>query len=205
MNQSEVLIAVNGTLMRGLELNPNMVAAGATFVRETETEAAYRLWTINDKHPAMLRVTDGTGSKIAVEVWSVPAAGLVGILMSERPDYASERYGWTTEASSWVCWANQHLSKSIERSPHTAAGVGIRHANHGRFFQPAAAFKSGLSFALDVPQELYVDHRLESPPDQPWLSRSGRSPMSETPAGFLDQSWCHANGLHRSIGRWSTC
>lgn len=85
MNQSEVLLAVNGTLMRGLELNPNMVAAGATFVRETETEAAYRLWTINDKHPAMLRVTDGTGSKIAVEVWSVPTAGLVGILMSEPP------------------------------------------------------------------------------------------------------------------------
>lgn len=85
MSASEVLLAVNGTLMRGLKLNPNMVAAKATFVRETMTEPAYRLWTINDEHPAMVRVTDGTGIQIAVEVWSVPAAGLAGILLSEPP------------------------------------------------------------------------------------------------------------------------
>jgi hypothetical protein len=85
MSQSDVLLAVNGTLMRGLKLNPNMVAAKATFVRETKTEAAYRLWTINDEHPAMLRVTDGTGVTVAVEVWSVPPAGLAGILLSEPP------------------------------------------------------------------------------------------------------------------------
>ncbi len=85
MNQSDVLLAVNGTLMRGLELNHNMVAAKATFVREAETEPTYRLWTINDEHPAMLRVTDGTGTKVAVEVWSVPASGLVEILLNEPP------------------------------------------------------------------------------------------------------------------------
>lgn len=85
MNQSDVPLAVNGTLMRGLELNHNMEAAKATFVREAATEPAYRLWTINDEHPAMLRVTDGTGSKVSVEVWSVPAAGLVGILLNEPP------------------------------------------------------------------------------------------------------------------------
>lgn len=85
MNQSDVLLAVNGTLMRGLKLNPNMAAAKATFVRETKTEPAYRLWTINDEHPAMLRVTDGTGVKVAVEVWSVPAPGLAGILLNEPP------------------------------------------------------------------------------------------------------------------------
>ena len=52
-----VLLAVNGTLMRGLELN-------------------------NDRHPAMLRVKSG-GVAIAVEVWSVPAAGLASILLAE--------------------------------------------------------------------------------------------------------------------------
>jgi hypothetical protein len=30
-------LAVNGTLMRGLELNPNMLAVGAQFVREDAT------------------------------------------------------------------------------------------------------------------------------------------------------------------------
>jgi gamma-glutamylcyclotransferase (GGCT)/AIG2-like uncharacterized protein YtfP len=85
MSTGEVLLAVNGTLMRGLKLNPNMIAAKATFVRETMTERAYRLWTINDEHPAMVRVTDGEGVKVAVEVWSVPAAGLAGILLNEPP------------------------------------------------------------------------------------------------------------------------
>ena len=82
---SAVLLAVNGTLMRGLKLSPNMAAAGASFVREAETEPVYRLWTVNDDHPAMIRMTDGSGVAVAVEVWSVPAAGLAGILLNEPP------------------------------------------------------------------------------------------------------------------------
>lgn len=50
------LLAVNGTLMRGLELNPNMQKAGGIFVREDRTDAHYRLWSINDRHPGMIRV-----------------------------------------------------------------------------------------------------------------------------------------------------
>jgi len=85
---SAVLLVVNGTLMRGLKLNPNMLAAGATFVREAATEPAYRLWTINDDHPAMIRVTDGSGVAVQLEVWSVPAAGLASILLNEPPGLA---------------------------------------------------------------------------------------------------------------------
>jgi allophanate hydrolase-like protein len=79
-----VLLAVNGTLMRGLELNPNLLSVGASFVREDATEACYRLWSIDDRHPAMLR-TPGQGTRIAVEVWDVPLAGLAEVLMSEPP------------------------------------------------------------------------------------------------------------------------
>ncbi len=75
-------LAVNGTLMRGLELNGNLLAVGATFVREASTEPAYRLWSIDDRHPAMLRVASG-GATIAVEVWQVPVAGLGQILWQE--------------------------------------------------------------------------------------------------------------------------
>ena len=52
-------LAVNGTLMRGLELNGNLLAVGATFICETTTEAADRMWSIGDRHPAMIKVTAG--------------------------------------------------------------------------------------------------------------------------------------------------
>jgi hypothetical protein len=83
----KTLLAVNGTLMRGLELNPNMLAVGATFVREDETDACYRIWSIADRHPAMLR-TPGEGTRVALELWSVPAAGLATILQNEPPGLA---------------------------------------------------------------------------------------------------------------------
>ena len=79
-----VLLAVNGTLMRGLELNRNLVDAGASFVRETRTAPVYRLWSVEDRHPAMLRVHEG-GAAVAVEVWSVPAAALATLLLAEPP------------------------------------------------------------------------------------------------------------------------
>jgi len=79
-----VKLAVNGTLMRGLALNPNMIDAGATFVREAATAPAYRLWSINDRHPAMIRVASG-GVSVAVEVWAASPAGLAQILLHEPP------------------------------------------------------------------------------------------------------------------------
>jgi hypothetical protein len=80
----EIELAVNGTLMRGLELNHNLLAIGAAFDRETTTETAYRMWSIGDRHPAMMKVTTG-GVAIAVEVWLVPANGLSKLLLSEPP------------------------------------------------------------------------------------------------------------------------
>ncbi|MGP1387518.1 MAG: allophanate hydrolase-related protein [Thainema sp.] len=77
-------LAVNGTLMRGLALNGNLLAVNATFLKEAKTEPAYRLWSINDVHPAMIRVPEG-GVAIAVEVWSVPADGIAQVLLQEPP------------------------------------------------------------------------------------------------------------------------
>jgi len=83
-----VPLAVNGTLMRGLSLNGNLVSVGATFDREATTIPSYRLWSIDDdRHTAMVRVSQG-GAAIAVEVWQVPAAGLATILLSEPPGLA---------------------------------------------------------------------------------------------------------------------
>ncbi|MDX2244995.1 MAG: glutamyl-tRNA amidotransferase [Leptolyngbyaceae cyanobacterium bins.302] len=79
-----VHLAVNGTLMRGLELNANLHQVHATFVREALTEPSYRLWSIDDRHPAMQRVREG-GVEIAVEVWAVPVAGVSTLLQLEPP------------------------------------------------------------------------------------------------------------------------
>ncbi|MFZ9739349.1 MAG: allophanate hydrolase-related protein [Prochlorotrichaceae cyanobacterium] len=79
-----VKLAVNGTLMRGLELNPNLTKAQATFLYEATTTPNYRLWSIQDVHPAMIRVKTG-GTAVALEVWEVPTAGLVQVLEQEPP------------------------------------------------------------------------------------------------------------------------
>jgi hypothetical protein len=77
-----ILLAVNGTLMRGLALNGNLLQAGARFVREASTTPEYRLYTIGDRHPAMLRAETG-GAAIALELWEIPAAGLAAVLQAE--------------------------------------------------------------------------------------------------------------------------
>lgn len=74
--------AVNGTLMRGLELNGNLHQVGAIFIREDLTAPLYRLWSIHDRHPAMLRVSEN-GQTIALEIWSITLEALGKILLSE--------------------------------------------------------------------------------------------------------------------------
>ena len=68
--------------MRGLELNGNLQQAGAIFVRATVTAANYRLWSIGDRHPAMMRVNIG-GRSIDLEIWRLPVDGLAQILQQE--------------------------------------------------------------------------------------------------------------------------
>ncbi len=83
MSQETLKLAVNGTLMKGLSLNPNMLNVGSTFEREATTEPSYRIWSIDDHYPAMLKVKSG-GVAVALEVWNVPLAGL-GIILSQEP------------------------------------------------------------------------------------------------------------------------
>lgn len=80
-----VKLAVNGTLMRGLPLEGNLLEAGTVFLREAATAPCYRLWSICDQNPAMLRVApdDPKAVSVAVEVWQMPAAGLTSVLLKE--------------------------------------------------------------------------------------------------------------------------
>ena len=71
--------------MRGLPLEKNFLDAGAAFLQEATTAPCYRLWSINDNNPAMVRVSpnDPCAVSVALEIWQVPAAGLASVLIKE--------------------------------------------------------------------------------------------------------------------------
>lgn len=70
--------------MRGLALNQNLIDAQAEFVREDRTSPKYRLWSIDDSYPAMMR-DDDEGAKIDLEIWEIPLKGLIDVLNNEPP------------------------------------------------------------------------------------------------------------------------
>lgn len=75
-------LAVNGTLMRGLELNYNLLELGGVFVEVAVTAPLYRLWSINDQHPAMQRCSNG--GQISLEIWDIDSSN-IGELLSREP------------------------------------------------------------------------------------------------------------------------
>lgn len=79
-----MLVAVNGILMRGLALNQNLIDVGATFAREDRTAPIHRLWSVDDKYPAMMRAQT-CGTAVEIELWNVNAIGVLKILQQESP------------------------------------------------------------------------------------------------------------------------
>ena len=84
MKQNNLLLAVNGTLMRGLELENNLKEVGAFFIKESKTEKAYRLYSISDKYPAMIKVANG-GNTVDVELYAISEEGVKQVLAKEPP------------------------------------------------------------------------------------------------------------------------
>jgi hypothetical protein len=79
-----MLIAVNGTLMKGHSTNNILLEAGAKFVRDARTAPFYRLWNVGDKHPAMLRDEQG-GASISLELWEIDPEKIIEVLEKEPP------------------------------------------------------------------------------------------------------------------------
>jgi allophanate hydrolase len=70
----EVAVVVVGAHMSGMALNDELLRLGARFLFPAATTPDYRLFTLTDASPArpgMLRVSAGSGSPIAVEVWAL--------------------------------------------------------------------------------------------------------------------------------------
>lgn len=81
---SEVdLIFFNGTVMRGQPDHANL--QGARFVREARTAPRYRLYSIDDRYPAMMGADDGLGVSVTGEIYEVPRAVWPDIDRTEPP------------------------------------------------------------------------------------------------------------------------
>jgi gamma-glutamylcyclotransferase (GGCT)/AIG2-like uncharacterized protein YtfP len=80
--EEAIELFVNGTLMRGLELQANL--AGAEFICACQTAPRYRLYTIGDVHPGMFEVSDG-GVSVDGELYRVPGDVLRRVEAGEPP------------------------------------------------------------------------------------------------------------------------
>ena len=68
-------LAVFGLHLTGQPLNRQLTDLGATFLRADCTAPEYRLYVITNSgptKPGALRVIDGTGAAIALELWEIP-------------------------------------------------------------------------------------------------------------------------------------
>lgn len=79
---ADALVMFNGTVMRGQPDHGNLAAA--RFVREVETAPRYRLFSIGDRYPAMIRDPLG-GASIRGELYHIAPGGWPSIRDSEPP------------------------------------------------------------------------------------------------------------------------
>ncbi len=72
-----VQVAVVGAHLSGMPLNWQLTDRGATLGVATHTAPHYRLYALpgtTPPKPGLLRVADGTGERIAIEIWTMPVA-----------------------------------------------------------------------------------------------------------------------------------
>jgi adenine/guanine/hypoxanthine permease len=74
------LIVFNGTVMRGEPAHANL--GGCTFLEEVQTAPVYRLYSIGDRYPAMVRADEG-GASIRAELYRVPEEAWPAVLDAE--------------------------------------------------------------------------------------------------------------------------
>jgi allophanate hydrolase len=86
--RGEVAVAVVGAHLSGLPLNGELRALGGRLMEPAKTAAHYRLFALSGgavEKPGLLRVADGDGASIEVEVWALPAAAFGGFVDAVPP------------------------------------------------------------------------------------------------------------------------
>ncbi|MDZ7938470.1 MAG: allophanate hydrolase [Rhodoferax sp.] len=75
--EPSVRVAVVGAHLSGMPLNSQLTERGARLLTTAETAPHYRFFALpgtTPPKPGLLRVADGTGGRIALEIWEMPAA-----------------------------------------------------------------------------------------------------------------------------------
>jgi allophanate hydrolase len=71
-------VAVVGAHLSGMALNGQLTGLGGVFLRAAETAPDYRFYALPGGppfRPGLVRVPEGTGGRIALEVWALPEVG----------------------------------------------------------------------------------------------------------------------------------
>jgi gamma-glutamylcyclotransferase (GGCT)/AIG2-like uncharacterized protein YtfP len=76
-----LLVFFNGSVMRGQPHHENL--AGAVFLRTMRTAPRYRLYSIGDRHPAMIATSEEDGHAFEGELYFVPGPVWPGIARTE--------------------------------------------------------------------------------------------------------------------------
>jgi allophanate hydrolase len=84
----EIAVAVVGAHLSGMPLNGELRSFGARLVAETTTAPDYRLFALagtTPPKPGLLRVAPGSGTAIAVEIWTIPSDRFGGFIATVAP------------------------------------------------------------------------------------------------------------------------
>ena len=125
-----IAIAVVGAHLSGLPLNGELTEVGGRLLYEAETTKDYRLFALGGEppKPGMLRVAEGTGSAIRLEVWSLDPAAF-GALVARIP--APLGIGAVRLADGTAVKGFLVEAEAVRRPPRTfratAAGGPISH------------------------------------------------------------------------------
>ncbi|MGJ5094670.1 allophanate hydrolase [Bradyrhizobium oligotrophicum] len=77
LHGDEIAIVVVGAHLSGMALNHELTSLGGRLLEATTTAPDYKLYALSTTppKPGMLRIDDGKGSAMAVEIWALSAAG----------------------------------------------------------------------------------------------------------------------------------
>jgi gamma-glutamylcyclotransferase (GGCT)/AIG2-like uncharacterized protein YtfP len=123
---------VNGTLMRGLALHPNLKMA--PYLGQYRTEPNYRIYSINDIHPGMYPLNEGEAGGVSVEgeLYRIPESDWPALEASEPPGLYRGRVRLEDGSEVWGILYPRELIQLQYRDISTFGGWRAYMASLGR-------------------------------------------------------------------------